>query len=253
MEIVMKKTPWAYCLCLVLFLSGCTFISTPIERNDVYAQCAKGDTISFELFKKTQSIKKTDKWYLIWLDLYKDGGDQYAPHLLVCDHNLVLKGATGVYPEIIKVKGDTLFCITSEEYIAEKNKSVKPYRDDLPKEIVLSLKEREKTWNGYQRNPSAVVDSIQLLQNSVSAKFYLKTSDSIYFPGRKQYFEDIVYYSKAFKKVKILEFPVSSLHFDRSEKYIYVIDDNDVQFEMHTLDNKVFEKVILNIWQAIKK
>lgn len=253
MEITIKKIFLAYCLCLVLLISGCGFISTPIERNDIYAKCAKGDTIGFELFKKTQRIMKTDKWYLIWLDLYKDGDDQYAPHLLVCDHNLVLKGATGTYPQITEANGNTLFGITSEEYIAEKNKSIKSYRDDLPKEIVFSLKkEEEKPWNGYQSNPFAIVDSVQLLQNLNGVKFYIKTADSIYFPGRKQYFEDIEYYSKAFNKAKVLEYPISSLHFDRGRKYIYTIQNGDVQFEMHTLDNSVFEKLFLDIWKAIK-
>jgi len=253
MEIGIKKTFLAYCLCLVSLLNGCSFISTPIERNDIYAIYSKGDTISFELFKKVQRIIKTDKWYFIWLDLYEEqDGVVYAEHLLVCDHNLVLKGATGVFPLFSEAKGDTLFGIESDEYIASKNKSVKPYRDDLPKEIVLSLKKRENPWNGYQRNPFAIVDSVQLLQNSERAKFYLKTADSIYFPGRKQYFEDIEYYSKAFKNTKVLEYAVSSLHFDRGRKYIYTIENNDVQFEMHVLNDKVFEKLLLDIWQATK-
>lgn len=252
MEIAVKKSFLAYCLCLVSLINGCGFISTPIERNDIYAKCSKGDTISFELFKKTQRIMKTDKWYLIWLDLYKDGDDQYAPHLLVCNHKLVLIGATGIYPEIIENQGDTLFGLTSEEYIADKNKTIKPYRDDLPKEIVFSLKKEEKTSNGYQRNPFAIVDSVQLLQNLNRVKFHVKTADSIYFPGRKLYFEDVEYYSKAFKNAKVLEYPISSLHFDRGRKYIYTIDNSDVQFEMHTLDDKVFEKLLFDIWKAIK-
>jgi hypothetical protein len=229
------------------------YSTEPIERNDIYAKCAKGDTLSFELFKKTQIIIKTDKWYLIWLDLYKDGDDQYAPHLLVCDHNLVLKGATGIYPEITEANGDTLFGIMSEEYIADKNlRGV--YRDDLPKEIVFSLKkeEKEKPWNGYQSNPFAIVDSIQLLQKTGTAKFYLRTADSTIFPGREEYFENIDYYSKAFKNNKVLEYPISSLHFDRGRKYIYTIDNSYVRFEMHTLDDKVFEKLFLDIWKAIK-
>ena len=84
-------------------------------------------------------------------------------------------------------------------------------------------------------------------------KFYVKIADSIYFPGRKQYFENFEYYSKAFKNAKVLEYPISSLHFDRGRKYIYTIDNSDVQFEMHTLDDKVFEKFFLDLWQAIKK
>lgn len=253
MEIGIKKIFLVYCFCLVSFLYGCSFISTPIKRNDIYAQCAKGDTLSFELFKKTQRIIKTDKWYFIWLDLYEEkDGLLYAPHLLICDHKLVLKGASGIYPEIAEAHGDTLFGLTSEEYLVDKNKSVKLYRDDLPKEIVLSLKKREKPWNGYQRNPFAIVDSVQLLQNIERAKFYLKTADSIYFPGRKQYFEDVEYYSKAFKNIKVLEYPVSSLHFDRGREYIYTIENNDVQFEMYCLNDKVLEKFLLDIWQTIK-
>ncbi len=191
MKIFIKKRICAFCLCIISFLSGCNGTSTPIEKNDIYARCAKGDTLRFELFKKVQHLKKSDKWYFIWLDLYEDKDDQYAPHLLICDHKLVLKGASGVYPGIIHVKGDTLFGVTSEEYIADKNKTIKPYRDDLPKEIVLSLKKIEKTWNGYQRNPFAIIDSIQLIPNMDKAIFYLKTADSIYFPGREQYLENI--------------------------------------------------------------
>ncbi len=252
MEIAIKKALSAFCLCLVSLINGCGIIFTPLERNDIYEKCAKGDTLSFELFKKTQRIMKTDKWYFIWLDLYSGGDDQYAPHLLVCDHNLVLKGATGIYPQITDANGNTLFGITSEKYVADKNKSIKPYRDDLPKEIVFSLKNEEQPWNGYQRNPFAIVDSVQLLQNLNGVKFYIKTADSIYFPGRKQYYEDIEYYSKAFNNTKVLEYSISSLHFDRGRKYIYTIENSDVQFEMHTLDDKVFEKLLLDIWKAIK-
>ncbi|HEY5747858.1 MAG TPA: hypothetical protein VIU12_17410 [Chryseolinea sp.] len=68
-------------------------MGTPIERNDIYARCAKGETINYQLFRKTQRIIKTDKWYFLWFDLhYEDTTRPYAPHLLVCDHSLVLRG-----------------------------------------------------------------------------------------------------------------------------------------------------------------
>jgi hypothetical protein len=249
----MKRTILAFGFFLILSIDGCSFFFNPIERNDIYAKCAKGDTISFELFKKSQRIIKTEKWYLIWLDLYDDrDGLHYAPHLLICDHKLVLKGASGICPEINEAHGDTLFGIMSEEYIADKNKIFKPYRDDLPTEVILNLKKKEKIWNGFQRNPLAIVDSIQLLQNTWKAKFYLKTSDSIFFPDRKQYFENIDYYSTAFQNSKILEYPISLLHFDRGRKYIFTIEDNDFQFEMHTLDDKVLDKFLFDIWRVKK-
>ena len=114
------------------------------------------------------------------------------------------------------------------------------------------MKKKEKIWNGFQRNPLAIVDSIQLLQNTWKAKFYLKTSDSIFFPDRKQYFENIDYYSTAFQNSKILEYPISLLHFDRGRKYIFTIEDNDFQFEMHTLDDKVLDKFLFDIWRVKK-
>lgn len=254
MEILMKRAFLTFCICLVAFFNGCSYISTPIERTDIYAKCAKGDTLSFELFKRVQRIIKTDKWYFIWLDLYEEHeGLIYAEHLLVCDHNFILKGASGIYPEIINARGDTLFGITSEEYINEKNRNVKPYRDDLPKEIVFTLIKREKLWNGYQRGKCAIVDSIQFVQNTGRAKFYIKTADSINLASRKQYFEDVAYYSKAFSHTKESEYPISLLHFDRGRQYIYTIENNDIQFEMLTLEESVIEKFLIDIWNGVRK
>jgi hypothetical protein len=255
MEIAIKKTFLAYCLCLVSFINGCGIISTPAERNDIYAKCTKGDTISFELFKKAERIIKTDKWYFIWLDLYEEkDGLLYAPHLLVCGHNLVLKGSSGIYPEIIEAHGDTLFGITSEGYLTDKNKRVKPYRDDLPKEIVLSLKKNEKLSNVSQRETEAVIDSIGFSPKFFTATIFTKTKnpDGFYFPGRKQYFEDIDSYSRMYVHEKVLEIPISKLIIHRSKDYLFTMADNNVRFKMYTLDDKVVEKFLLDIWQAIK-
>ncbi len=245
---VNKKAIVAYCIIIVSFLYGCRI---PIERNDIYARCAKGDTLKWGLFKKAERIIVTDKYYYIWLDLYDDHVLEYARHLLVCDHNLVLKGATGIIPEIIDARGDTLLCITNEEYLTKKNARIKPYRDDLPNEVKFSFKNRERIFNGYGRNAKALVDSIKLMQNMERVKIYLKTSDSVHFPGRKEYFEKIEYYTKSFKNSKVLEYPISSFYCDRGRTYFYIIDKNDIMYEMHTLDDLVVEKFLMDCWHKL--
>ena len=91
-----------------------------------------------------------------------------------------------------------------------------------------------------------------LFEDLNEVKIYVKTADSIYFPGREQYFEDFEYYSKAFKNAKVFEYPISSLHIDRSRNFIYTVENGDVRFEMYIIDDKVYEKLLLDIWKAIK-
>jgi hypothetical protein len=253
MEELRKKLIFASCYFAILLL-GCHCSTLPTKRNDIYTRCAKGDTISFELFKKMGCIEKTDKWFFIWLNLREYGIPIYAPHLLVCDHNLVLKGATGIVPGISEVKGDTLFGFASEEYEKEKAETIKIFRDDLPKEIVLKLeKSKDSTWNGWQRRAEAIVDSIHFCADSFNVKIFLRVSDGTVFPSRKLYFKDIEY-SKKFCHTKIIDLPISSLHFSYLDEYVYtyIIEGKDVMYEMHPLEDKILDKLFLDIWQTIK-
>ena len=51
---------------------------------------------------------------------------------------------------------------------------------------------------------------------------------------------------------KVLEIPISKLIIHRSKDYLFTMADNNVRFKMYTLDDKVVEKFLLDIWQAIK-
>lgn len=252
MRVIEKLRKFGQFFFLTVALAGCKLISDPIDRNDVYATCAPGDTVSAELFKRVQRIIKTDRWYFLWIDLDSpEDGIIYANHILACDHDLILKGASGIVPDISTAKGDTLFGFTSSGYKAAKNKLIKPYRDDLPNEVVLNLNVRQNVWNGYQRNPFAIIDSLQLLNNAELVRLYLRTSDSLFFPGKEIYLENFDYYSKIFNKIKIIDLPLSSLHFSRDRDCIYTIENNDTHSEMHVLNKQILDNIIMEIWREI--
>lgn len=240
---------------MILSFIGCRYINTPIEKNDIYALCAKGDTVNFKLFKKSQRIIKSNKKYFIWLDLYNDTNrfDQYALHLLVCDENLILKGAS-IAPNasITKVKGDTLYGWTIEEWKNEKPRNA--YRNDLPPEIKFNIEDRKVKWNGYQVRNNTIIDSINFISDNFVVKMHIRYSKNLYaWPGRNEYFADTEYYSKLFNHFEVIEIPISSLYFSRSRKYISLFEDYETENQMHTLSNKIIENLYLDIWENIKK
>jgi len=256
-----KRTFVFWTFGIMFFLLLYIFFSGPIERNDIYAKCSKGDTISFEIFKKVDRIMKTDKWYFVFFDLYRGENCMYAPHLIVLDHNFILKGASGMIPkcsEITAAKGDTLFGITSDEYKINRQRSRYkcPYRDDLPKNIRFVLKDCDFT--RFKRDCRAIIDSIRISNDAENVKLYLRISENVSFPDRKTYLEGIDFYSKSFNLTKELEVPVSSLFFDKTSVNLcdHIIEDGVPTmswYEMYTLDDKVIDDFFCDYWNKIKE
>lgn len=238
--------------CTVVLLMGYVYFSGPIERNDIYAKCIKGDTISFELFKRTERLIRTDNSYFVFLDLYSsEDEDMYAPHIIALNHNFVIKGASGVCPHVVEItsaKDDTLFGISSDEYRIKKQR-YSPYRNDLPVNVEFVL--QECNINSFKTDNYAIIDSMKLVDNAKKAKLYLRVSDKIGFPGKKRYFEHIDFYSEKFKKTKELIVPVSNLFFSRDRSNVYLCEltiDNDVatlyRSEMYTLNDELIDEFL---------
>lgn len=263
MEIKVKKYKYVL-LSFAILIIGCKHISnyienyfrTPAKSNDIYSICSKGDTIDFDIFRKSERIIKTQERYFIWFDIYDEGNryDQSALHLLVCDKNLILKGASIAFGSIDSINEDTLFGWILPESKDEVYKEFFIYRNDLPAEIKFNLYDK-KNWNGNHRIFNTIIDSIKFVPNKFSVKLYLRVSEDIYaWPGREEYLNNVEHYSKLFNKMQVVEIPIASLHFDRlGTECIYIKVDNreDTWNEMALLDDTIIEKLFIDMWNHI--
>lgn len=247
MEIIYNSYQIIIKFLIIFSMVGCSYLKETNSQNDIYAISKKGDTLSFSLFSKAQNILKSDKWHFIWIDLYDTKNDKYDTRLIVCDSNLILRGSCPAPKAVIyKAKEDTLFGWTIDEWESEKTRN--NFESDLPHEIKVQLKKKKINWNGYQSIAHAIVDSIQFIPESLSLKIFNRCSDSVSFPGRNEFFADDEYYSKQFNRREVLVLPISKVFFHRSYDYLYKIENDDLQVEMHTLDDKIINKLLLEVW-----
>lgn len=254
---IMKTIQFFICLLIVQFLSSCEEFLLPNKKTDIYAWCSKEDTLSFELFKRTERIIKTDKWYFVWVDLIDDDATVIAKHILVCDHNLVLKGASGKITSIVEyANGDTLYGFTNENIYSDLYRRSHFYRDDLPKEIVCKLDTKREEWSGYESKSLTLIDSIKFVDSNFAVLGYFRTSDSTSLSDRREYFKKIEYYDKEYYNKAKYEIPLSTLYFDRYKNYVYTIQKkngaNDIENQMLTKNDKVIETLLFDIWSTIK-
>lgn len=239
---------------MIINAHSCLIPLAPVRYNDVYNYCSNGDTLSLDLFYKSKRIIKNENWFLILIDLHAGQTEySYTSHLLFCDSNFVLKAASGGIDEILGIKGDTIFCILSDNYYLYKSQAIKPYRYDLPKEISIKSNNRGTNWNGYQRESLAIIDSLIFDKKSEKVVFHLRMSESVFFPGRSEYFSDLNYYNEAFYITKRMEYPLSLLHFDSENEFVYVVQENNMRSEFHTLNDSVLLCVKKDIWASFLK
>lgn len=231
------------CVCTILLIASFPACESIINRNDIYYQCPKGDTITFETFRRFQRILKSDNRFFFLYDLYTDeyNYDYLANHWLVCDNNLILKGATiAPHAFITYAKNDTLFGWKMKKWSADTF----GYRRDFPSEIKFQLEIKSGNFNGFERFFYNEIDSIEVLHSQFSVKMYIKIVDKY---GLYPYEEGYL------NTPKTIELPISSLHFSRSRDYIGIYEKYDIKNELQPVNDSIIEKLYIDIWRGINK
>lgn len=222
---------------------------------DIYGYASKGDTLQFDLFKFAQRIIKTDKWYFVYLDLYKTDINRNAPHILVCDHQFVIKGASGCIPKLLDAKYDTIFVLNEKQYknyieFNKLNRASLKFVNDLPKNINIQFKSRNKKFNGFGRYVQFnLIDSIQILKHTDKVRIYYKYTDSSFdIPSWTEFYKNPNYYNKNFNKSQHIDISINELWIGKEKTELYLIKENDIIFEMIVVNPKLIDQFLQKIY-----
>jgi hypothetical protein len=245
-------------LFIIFIFNTCNLNNVIYKKNDVYEISKKGHLLSFSLFKSTvQLVKKSNNFFILY-KLYNYEEDVSALHLLVCDTNLILKGAAYTTINFIEnIIEDSLIVAMTPNKNGSKGQSniAKLFRNDLPSPIKYKLYYSDN-FQGFQNRSYTIIDSMQYVKDGFKIRLFTRNSEAG-FTNRKTHYQHLERYNKEYSKEIIIEYPISSLYFPRGspdEICTLLIDKNIYTWNrMLILDEKAKDKLMQDIWKDISQ